>query len=32
VLKKLGFQFIGAFNDPDDGDIWRFELPRKTLI
>jgi [ribosomal protein S5]-alanine N-acetyltransferase len=29
VLKKLGFQFIGLFNDPDDGDIWRFELLRK---
>lgn len=28
VLKKLGFQFIGLFNDPDDGDIWRFELIR----
>ena len=26
VLKKLGFAFIGLFNDPDDGDIWRFEL------
>jgi [ribosomal protein S5]-alanine N-acetyltransferase len=30
VLKKLGFTFIGLFNDPDDGDIWRFELPRKV--
>jgi [ribosomal protein S5]-alanine N-acetyltransferase len=29
VLKKLDFQFIGLFNDPDDGDIWRFELLRK---
>lgn len=28
VLKKRGFQFIGLFNDPDDGDIWRFELIR----
>jgi RimJ/RimL family protein N-acetyltransferase len=26
LLKKLGFQFVGLFNDPDDGDIWRFEL------
>lgn len=26
LLKKLGFQFGGLFNDPDDGDIWRFEL------
>ncbi len=26
VLKKLGFQFVGLFNDPDDGDLWRFEL------
>ena len=26
VLKKLGFSFIGLFNDPEDGDIWRFEI------
>lgn len=26
LLKKLGFQFVGLFNDPEDGDIWRFEL------
>ena len=26
LLKKLGFQLVGLFNDPDDGDIWRFEL------
>jgi [ribosomal protein S5]-alanine N-acetyltransferase len=25
VLKKLNFTFIGTFNDPDDGDIWRWE-------
>ena len=25
VLKKLGFELIGLFNDPDDGDIWRWE-------
>ena len=26
VLKKLGFQFVEALNDPDDGDIWRWIL------
>lgn len=31
VLKKLGFTFIGLFNDPEDGDIWRFDLPRKIV-
>lgn len=25
VLKKLGFSLVGLFNDPDDGDIWRWE-------
>lgn len=26
VLKKLGFQLKGVFNEPDDGDVWRWEL------
>jgi [ribosomal protein S5]-alanine N-acetyltransferase len=25
VLKKLGFELIGLFNDPHDGEIWRWE-------
>lgn len=29
VLKKLGFQFKKALNDPDDGDIWQWALKRK---
>jgi [ribosomal protein S5]-alanine N-acetyltransferase len=29
VLKKLNFVFIGLFNDPDDGDIWRFEIKKE---
>ncbi len=26
VLKKLGFQFVKALHDPDDGDIWQWVL------
>ena len=26
VLKKLGFELKGLFYDPDDGDIWRWEI------
>ena len=26
VLKKLGFEFIGLYNNPEDGDIWGFEI------
>ena len=26
VLKKLGFQFVAALIDPDDGDIWQWAL------
>jgi [ribosomal protein S5]-alanine N-acetyltransferase len=29
VLKKLGFTFIGEFHDPEDGDIWRWEISRQ---
>lgn len=26
VLRKCGFHFITEVNDPEDGDIWRWEL------
>jgi RimJ/RimL family protein N-acetyltransferase len=26
VLEKLNFYLVGLFNDPDDGDIWRWEF------
>lgn len=26
ILKKLGFELVGLFNDPDDGEIWRWEI------
>lgn len=29
ILKKLGFELIGLFNDPDDGEIWRWEKLKK---
>jgi [ribosomal protein S5]-alanine N-acetyltransferase len=29
ILKKLGFELIGLFNDPDDGEIWRWEIVKK---
>ena len=28
VLKKLGFQFVKALVDPDDGDIWEWALTK----
>lgn len=28
ILMKLGFDFLGSFEDPRDGTIWRWELPR----
>lgn len=27
VLKKFGFQFTGAFEDPEDGQMWSWHLP-----
>ncbi len=30
VLRKCGFHFIGEVHDPEDGDIWRWELKRIT--
>jgi ribosomal-protein-alanine N-acetyltransferase len=32
VLAKCGFQFVGEFNDPEDGLVWRFETSRLTAI
>ena len=26
VLQKLAFIFLGTFHDPDDGDVWRWEI------
>ena len=26
VLKKLGFIFIGTFHEPNEGDVWRWEI------
>ena len=28
VLKKCGMVFTGAFDDPDDGPVWQWQLPR----
>jgi RimJ/RimL family protein N-acetyltransferase len=28
VLEKLNFHMVGTYNDPDDGDIWRWERLR----
>ena len=28
VLEKAGMKFIGAVNDPDDGDVWHWSLSR----
>ncbi|MBK9982828.1 MAG: GNAT family N-acetyltransferase [Saprospiraceae bacterium] len=30
VLRKSGFHFIAEVHDPEDGDIWRWELRRVT--
>lgn len=27
LLKKLGFQFAGKVNHPEDGEIWEWDLP-----
>ncbi|NJN33233.1 MAG: GNAT family N-acetyltransferase [Saprospiraceae bacterium] len=32
VLKKIGFRFAGQFFNPDDGDIWRWEVVREGFI
>jgi RimJ/RimL family protein N-acetyltransferase len=28
LLGKLGFQFAGAVQDPEDGTVWEWHLPR----
>ena len=28
VLEKCGFRFVGEVTDPEDGLVWRWELPR----
>ncbi len=30
VLERLGFALEGEMIDPDDGEIWRWSLPRET--
>jgi RimJ/RimL family protein N-acetyltransferase len=27
VLQKVGMQFVGEHNDPEDGVVWRWSLP-----
>lgn len=27
VLRRLGFQHVGEVDDPEDGTVWRWELP-----
>lgn len=27
ILKKLGFQWIGTIDSPEDGPVWEWELP-----
>jgi ribosomal-protein-alanine N-acetyltransferase len=29
VLKKLGMKFVGAFNDPEDGEVLRWRVERQ---
>ncbi|CAN5523050.1 GNAT family N-acetyltransferase [soil metagenome] len=31
VLRKCHFTYIGEFNDPDDGLVWRWERPATAL-
>ena len=30
VLSKCGFTYVGAVDDPEDGQVWRWDLPRKN--
>lgn len=30
VLEKIGMSFIGSVEDPEDGLVWRWELPREA--
>ena len=29
ILKKLGFTFVKQYNDPEDGEIWQWQIKRK---
>ena len=29
VLEKVGMKFVGAVEDPDDGEVWRWSLSRE---
>lgn len=30
VLQKVGMEFVREFNDPEDGDVWQWQLKRKV--
>jgi [ribosomal protein S5]-alanine N-acetyltransferase len=30
VLSRCGFTYVGAIDDPEDGQVWRWDLPRKN--
>lgn len=30
VLRKIGMEFVKELNDPEDGDIWQWQLKRKV--
>jgi RimJ/RimL family protein N-acetyltransferase len=30
VLQKIGMEFVKELNDPEDGDIWQWQLKRKV--
>ena len=33
ILRKIGFEWQGIVNDPDDGDVWEWEYkPKETSI
>ena len=32
LLKNCGMSFTGAFDDPEDGPIWQWQLPRSLVI
>ncbi len=31
VLTKCGFEFVGEVNDPEDGQVWRWEKPLQSV-
>jgi [ribosomal protein S5]-alanine N-acetyltransferase len=30
ILQKVGFTYIGDATDPEEGTVWRWEMPRQT--